>query len=498
MPLQYAEDTLWPPVLWRPALSKMHEHAAWFSGDSGLLAEVYGGEIAYRVRSTWWKFWSKVEGEQITHRVRTQIHLPLASDIAATSSSLLFSEQPDFSFEEEDKKTRERLDLIINETNLYSTLLEAAEISAALGGVYLRVTWDKNEFAFPYVDVLQPDQVVPEFYRGRLRAATYWRTLDIDNQHRVWRHLERYEKGRIFHGLYIGSVEKLGEKVSLNRHPETVGLLDQITTPNDSLLITYIPNMRPNRLWRAGPLSELGQSDYSGTETLMDALDETWTSWMRDIRLGKARIVVPEEFLDRTESGFNFDLDQEVFTPMDIDSRDGAKAIQDFQFEIRAEAHSHTAMQLVERIITHAGYSPQSFGLHIEGRAESGTALRIRERKTLVTQQKKRQYWQDGLPHTIENLLAVDNFVYNTGVVVQRPGIQMADSITPDESEVAETIETLYRAEAISLRQRLRMLHPNWKDEDIDEEMKAILSEGGRVVPDPLIDGEEDGFPETV
>jgi hypothetical protein len=37
----------------------------------------------------------------------------------------------------------------------------------------------------------------------------------------------------------------------------------------------------------------LGRSDFSGLEISLDTLDEAHASWMRDIRLGKARLIVP-------------------------------------------------------------------------------------------------------------------------------------------------------------------------------------------------------------
>ena len=47
-------------------------------------------------------------------------------------------------------------------------------------------------------------------------------------------------------------------------------------------------------------------------------------------------------------------------------------------FALRTDEHRDTMLTLVERVASAAGYSPQDFGLNIEGRAESGTALRLR------------------------------------------------------------------------------------------------------------------------
>ena len=42
----------------------------------------------------------------------------------------------------------------------------------------------------------------------------------------------------------------------------------------------------------------------------MDSLDETWTSWIRDIRLGAGKLFIDEALLDSSK---NFDILQELY-----------------------------------------------------------------------------------------------------------------------------------------------------------------------------------------
>lgn len=62
----------------------------------------------------------------------------------------------------------------------------------------------------------------------------------------------------------------------------------------------YVPNMRLHRKIRRTPL---GRSDFDGIEPVMDQLDEALTSWMRDLRLAKGRLVVPDAFLQSQGPG---------------------------------------------------------------------------------------------------------------------------------------------------------------------------------------------------
>ena len=96
-----------------------------------------------------------------------------------------------------------------------------------------------------------------------------------------------------------------------------------------------------------------------------------------------------------------FKVFQEIFVKLHMEdarlAASGYEPLKPMQFSIRVEEHMKTTEALAIEIITWAGYSPQSFGFSLEGRAESGTALRTRERKSLMTRNKKGNYWGPAL-----------------------------------------------------------------------------------------------------
>ena len=490
MPLPIGGNVRWPPAGWERVFRAYAEWSAWYSGDPEALADFYGQAEPLLDRTPWWKFWARQRlGKE--RQPRSQMHVPLAGDIAATSASLLFSEAPDVivplahgeSPDAGAKAAEQRALDIFDQSNAHATLLEAAEAAAALGGVYLRVVWDKEQFPYPFLSPVHADAALPEFRWGQLWAVTFWRVVEVTGG-RVLRHLERYEPGLILHGLYRGSGERLGEAVELAAHPSTEGLQDQVALPDNALAVRYIPNIRPNRRFRNVAWSALGASDFAGSESLLDALDECWTSWMRDVRVGKARLLVPEEWLEKKDGKLQFDVDQEVFVGLAMEPGQENTGITENQFAIRFEEHSRTAMELMERIIVGAGYSPQSFGLRIEGRAESGTALRIRERKTFMTQQKKRRYWEQPLADLMRLLLVVDAHFLDGKAKPFPVRVDMADSIQPDPREIGESIELLNRAQAASVEVKVRMAHPDWGEEEVQAEAERLRAELGMMLPD--------------
>jgi A118 family predicted phage portal protein len=498
MALPEGGNVKWPPEAWEAMYGRYAEWSAWYSGDPNVISEVHASQVYTPTPRG--RFWAR----EVREERRVMLHVPLAGDIATVSADLLFSEPAKILIPEAHeekapagaKETQEYLDKLVNElAQVHSRLLEAAESAAAMGGVFIRPAWDVEVADHSFLSLAQADNAIPEFRWGVLVAVTLWRTLSSDSNTIVYRHLERYEPGGlILHGLYRGTSDKLGTKLDLGDHPETEDLQDVVATELDGLAIRYVPNMMPNPLARG---SALGKSDYSGVEGLMDALDEVYTSWIRDIRIGQGRIIVPEQFLEKattedpvtglTTSVLKLDIDKEVFAALNIDPLSAEKSgITINQFNIRTEEHRDTALELIDRIVSRAGYSPQSFGLKIEGRAESGTALRIRDRKSLTTKQKKERYFKGAVEDALQMMLTLDKRIFNAGIEVFRPRLDFEDSIVPDPMEVAQAVDMVNRAQAASVKTKVKMVNPGWSAEEVDAEVKAILAEQGQYVENAM------------
>lgn len=509
----------WPPENLRPVWGKLAEWSAWYGGDPDQLAQIYGGTSAGDPSRTGF-FASQGGGFRATvrgflqrwfwgsptpsHEQRTKLHLPIAGDIASTSADLLFSEPPTFTVE--DATTQERLDELV-EYGLHATLLEAAEVAAALGGVYLRICWDEEvDDERVWIAPVHADAAVPEWSYDRLTAVTFWRIL-ADDGTKVVRHLERHEPGAIRHGVYAGTRDDLGRRMALTDMPETTNLADAITDDGDAirtgvkqLTACYVPNMRPNRLWRTVPAAAYcGRSDYAGVEGLMDALDEVYSSWMRDIRLAKGRLLVPETYLQSEGRGRGaiFDTEQEIFTPVAALGNQQASALQitPSQFAIRLAEHRDTAVNLIEQIVRGAGYSAQTFGATGDV-AITATEVAARERRSLTTAGKKQNYWRPELARLIETWLAIDVQVFGSKVTPVRPDIEFGEYVSQDPTTLAGTLDTLNRAESASLDTRVRMLHPEWDDVQVTEEIARIREDTAANMPAPFMPGDEPGPPD--
>src|SRR5688572_15613812 len=86
MPLPSGRQ-VWPPTDHALAYQKIEEWSAWYSGEPERLMDV--SPVGPR-----WKFWSRSSRANLDGTARANLHVPIASDLAAVSASLLFGEPP--------------------------------------------------------------------------------------------------------------------------------------------------------------------------------------------------------------------------------------------------------------------------------------------------------------------------------------------------------------------------------------------------------------------
>ncbi len=506
MPLPDAGQP-WPPAPLTQITAKQAEWDAWYAGDTDRLRAVYSdrrrtpvdkvaqyrGGVRGAVARMWW---GKPVGDLTRNTEADKLHVPLASDLCQASADLLFAEPPTIS----SKDTTAQTELDNATEQLMATLAEAAEIGAALGDVYLRTTWDETVADRSWIHPVHADAAWPEFRWGRLVAVTFWWVVRTDGQV-VVRHLERHELdgtgrdavGVICPGLYEGTTDKLGRLVPLAEHPGTAGLVvdaeSKISTQSPGLAVAHVPNQRPQRRWRHDPIgANLGRSDLDGVEGLMDKLDMVYTSWMRDVRLARGRIIVPSFMLESNGPGRGafFDDEQDVFTSVNTPPReDGATQITPQQFEIRVEQHRATCQQLVEDILRTAGYSRQTFGEGDEV-AQTATEVTSKDRRSALTRDRKIRAMRPALTAVLRKKLAVDAALFSTGVgAAAEVSVDFVDVTQADPLVLAQTSDALFRAQAASTKTRVQLQHPDWDEETVNTEVALIREEFSVSVPDP-------------
>lgn len=511
-------NLMWPPAVWSPIGRAQMLWSAWFSGSADQLSYAYqglGGNTLtgstffgtsgeYPTTGAHFRgpaplatatidryFWGQITPPA---ERRAKLHVPLAGDIASMSADLLLSKKPRIEAEG-NKVAQAWLENTFND-DLHATFLEGQEVCSALGGVFYRTVWDEEvNDDQAWIDIVHPDAAIPTFRHNILTSVIFWRVLR-DEGDAVVRHLEQHDllTDTIAHGVYVGDQVRLGQPDALSNFPElspvtaavnSSGLIVLPDLPKGAQTVTYIPNIRPNRMWRWVPgAAPIGRSDYQGIEPAMDALDEAYSSWMRDVRLAKSRLMVPTSYLQTKGPGQPAiaDVDREVFIPMNFLAGTADKAtIEANQFKIRFQEHQATCDRLKQEAVQGAGYSPQTFGEQsTSGGTVTATEIEDRQRRTLMTRGKKLHYVRPRMEDILYSLTAVQASVFGQrGLTPVRPNLVFPDAVLPSPQELAQTALALSNAKAASLQTLVGMVHPDWDQEQIDEEVVRIKDEEG-------------------
>lgn len=512
----------WPPKAVAPVIARVAEARVQWEGDPARLEEYYsensGGSTAPRrgLRAAWEAFWGRQPSN--SQQAPERLHAPIPADIAGLSATSLFSKPPtilapestirDPEAEGGEKQVRDaaiqaRIDAMFNVPRFHSDLYAAGETSSALGGVYGRVVRDSSIQDDPWIEWVDPDHAVPDWHRGRLRAVTFFTELDGGDSRDVWRHLERYERGRIVHELYKGTSSNLGQLHPLADHPATrsidviLGEDDFSFVPlgvDDALAVEYVPNKTPNPEWSADNyLRNMGASDCGAPDLvpLYHEIDKAWSSLMRDVDLGKTRVFASQDILQHSGAGtgLTFDEDRRIFTRIGTGvGKDGLmQSIFEFhQPDIRVTEHDQVLEALVREVLRRTGYSPVSFGMSDEV-AQTATEATGKKEATVTTTEGKARHFGVAIQHL-------------TTVCLRLAGESIAEPLDIDwppfaqESDLsrAQTVQGWSVAGAASKRTMVRYLHQDWDEDQVDAEVELIREENA--VETPSFFGSDNNF----
>lgn len=502
----------WPPPAYAPAYAAYRDWDAWYVGDPATLVDVYRerGLAGARVRPSQlaggvvgllsrWLWGAPPRRDQRD----TRLHVPVPADLAATSAGLLYAEPPTLTCAT--PAAQEAVDGLVD-AGLYTTLRHAAEIGSVLGDVYLRPVIDKDVVPDrAIVDAVPADAAIPVIRWGVLVEVTLWSVVH-ESSGTVLRLLEHHDvvkgAGRITYALHQGTDQELGRPIPLTELDATAYLADLVdetgaqATGLDRLDVVRVPNAGPQRAWRKlAALKYHGRSDMDGNEPIFDRIDEVWTNWMRDIRLARGRITVPDYMLEDKGPGKGavWDADREVYSAVNGLPNPNGEKLTVTQFEIRHQEHKATIDELMQVAMRHAGLSAQTMG--DEGDvAMTATEAQARERQTFVSRGDRITTWAPALARYVELHLAMER-IHFAGPDEERPNVEFGDSVTESPETVARTVQLLDAANAVSIETKVRMVHPDWDDKQVRDEVKRIRED--QPIRDPgaftgNLDGEGD------
>jgi Phage portal protein, SPP1 Gp6-like len=410
---------------------------------------------------------------------------PTARNLAKFSASLLFSEPPKINMEggaSEAGALQAVLEEWLEFNRFWDLLVDAGDTVAAEGSAAIRVMQD--DFVNPSVPIVTfhgADSVLWSERHDRYNeGGILIISLEEENSSVIWRLLESHAKREIRRVLYKGGPGNLGKRHALTSGPPQFRELRPMT----------LTGVDPPTLvkWENVPGAH---SDLAGLEPLLDALDEAYTvgrikmrasqpvTFLRQIPYGSLKSLgglpmhnliaiddsaggtLPEgEYLNRYNAA--------VSSPFPVE-----KFVETAQPGLEADQHRQHAEALREQIVTSAGYDLASWGLDRQGRADSGTALRLRQSTTLRTRAIKERMAVAAIKEVCA--LAVAMMLGQREVAAFMPEtVELSDGMPRDRMEDAQEISQLRAAGVISLEEAVRRLNPGWEEDRILEEVAKI------------------------
>lgn len=241
----------------------------------------------------------------------------------------------------------------------------------------------------------------------------------------------------------------------------------------------------PNRLHRGSPIGR--SDDAAPIYDLCDSLDETWTSWMRDIRLARARLIVPDGYM-RNEGagrGASFDDDREVWHSLRMPPNEG-NGITLNQFDIKVEEHrstteaNYTGGRLVSRLLAPV----------VRPRRRRSASHRDRGRQPRRPENghppQEAGYWRRAIAGMVHALLLLHVKLFGSKITPAQPRVEFGDGVAESAEQTATTLDLINRVGAVSTATKVKIANPTWDDTSVQAKVRAILAETGAAAPDPV------------
>lgn len=392
-------------------------NSVWYSGVDVALKKLYSRDLnSFRdINSDELNyFWAQpTEGLNIR-----KIHSGIPQLISEKMVDLILSNgyeikcYVDKDLTDEDLKTAERKDDIAKWNNLEEKIGEAIETESWGGGVAFKLSAAKR-FPYPVIEAIQPDEYEPRIEAGRIVEdifITYY-----ESKGTFYKLKEYYgfdEAGSYIKYKLYKKNETDWIETNLSEIEETRGLTEWHYPNVKRKFSLYKPNKLPNSEFRG---SKLGESDYSGSHGVFDAIDEVLSTMVQEFRDGRIKNFWPSDLLpvDPTSNKQyvppSLKKDFIVYNT-GIGEKEKPNKPEMVQGEIHSEKYIETFKKLIETVLNNAGLSPQTIGVTgLESTAASEESQQLREKVSIRTREKKVGLWVSALNELMELALMLDD-----------------------------------------------------------------------------------------
>ncbi|MCK4258761.1 MAG: phage portal protein [Halanaerobiales bacterium] len=429
----------------------LQEKFLWFLGNEDLLADFYQTkESAYAtidIRESY--YYSNVNG-----CIRV-VHSGVPASLSFTKARLLTTggiKHEAFNKKDEvDDKGTLLLNDILNDNDSNDLVTRSAMTESWAGRFAWKIGFESKITDYPIIEKYSPINYESFYVRGRLTKIIF--KEDYTEGKKKYQLCEEYGYGYIRYKLY--EVKPTSRTlVPLDTLEETAELKDNENIPNDMLLA------REKRAIK---------SDYQGIISEFDALDETWSQLMDEIRTGRAESYVPTSLMQNKV----FDKFRKHYTEVGTDNTEGVEnKITHNQPNIRTEQYTKAIMAILNNILASAGLSPITMGISDGvGANSSDDALEKRETASIRTRSQMITSWQPFLE--MFDMLLLESYAWwnKKSNKVEKVAVTFGKYIDESRNDKINQAATMKEAEIIDDLKALEEIY----GDDLSEEEKARI-----------------------
>jgi hypothetical protein len=372
--------------------------------------------------------------------------LAVAREVCNFSAEMLFSAEPEITFEDNE----ELLERVLDDNMLASALVDMAAKIAAQGRGGLRVYHDAevNDMEVPLIDHVYEHEVIwnerGRFVVGGAVIIERNPVTSVGMSADVYRLVEEHVRGGVVRKLYKGFGSMLGSPVPMDTLDEFAGLPEEEDTGLDSPTLIRWDNVSG------------GYSDLTGAEAVLDRIDGEVSYGVEKSQKSRPVSFAPAELFDAQGR-----IDLSGIIPIrrsrirELGEDDLQRNFGTIQPDFLAAETIAWIDSLVDNCLMFMGYSKASYGRDQGGSADSGKALKLRQSRTLLKKAGKDRMATDALRWTLGTAMCwLDG---GTRVADYLPEIQLGDGLPRDTMEEV-----------------VRMRRPDWDEEQVDLEVERI------------------------
>ena len=444
------------------------EYFLWFMGDEDLLREYYQNfnlkiNTLISLKSDNYFYSNIAIGQRV-------VHSGLPYSISATKARVLFS-SPVIVTVEDSETDQERLENILT-LNTMDLINKTAVKTASWSGCVAYKIMIKPDVDYPIVQVFDKRRFEILTINNRIQEIVFITHFKVDSN--LFEFHERYGFGFIRSHLFEVVSHDDKKEVGLTTIEQTKNTEPLVEFLGDFMAAVFVPN---ETRW--------GRSDYQGQLSEFDALDEAWSGFVRDVRLGAANVYIPESMQQRDIDGklIKFNEFNNNINMLANDMKE--KTVNKLEFqqpEIRADDYKITLNQIKDNILENVGIAPVTMGRQTEV-VDSGIARQDKEKPTIRTRSEMIEIWKPSLEELYEKSLKSQDLIDGNNKVEPKDYIVNAtfpayiEPNSPEEIINAKDLVT----EGLMSKKKMMMDHLKRTDDEADAEIAQINLENATV-----------------